>query len=62
VHWDRSVGRDLRDLEVDVQVLLSEHDLGPRLAGAIRDAMAATGGDIITAVPIVEERMVQWVE
>ncbi len=45
-----------------MQVLPSEHDLGPRLAGAIGDAMAATGGDIIAAGPIVEERMVQWVE
>jgi UDP:flavonoid glycosyltransferase YjiC (YdhE family) len=27
---DRSVGRALSDLEVDVQVLPSEHDLGPR--------------------------------
>src|ERR1041384_3896806 len=42
---DRSVGRALRDLDVDVQVLPSEYDLGPRLAGAIRDAMAETGGD-----------------
>jgi UDP:flavonoid glycosyltransferase YjiC (YdhE family) len=54
---DRSVARALSDLEVDVQVLPSEHDLGPRLASAIRDAMAATGGDIVAAGPIVEERM-----
>jgi UDP:flavonoid glycosyltransferase YjiC (YdhE family) len=59
---DRSVGRALSDLEVDVQVLPSEHDLGPRLAGAIRDAMAATSGDIVAAGPIVEERMAQWAE
>jgi UDP:flavonoid glycosyltransferase YjiC (YdhE family) len=59
---DRSVGRALSDLEVEVQVLPSEHDLGPRLGGAIRDAMAATGGDIVAAGPIVEERMAHWAE
>ncbi|MCA1648249.1 MAG: glycosyltransferase [Chloroflexi bacterium] len=59
---DRSVGRALSDLEVEVQVVPSEHDLGPRLAGTIRDAMAATGGDIVAAGPIVEQRMAQWAE
>lgn len=57
---DRSVGRALSQLGVDVQVLPSEFDLGPRLAGAIRDAMGATGGDIVAAGPIVEQRMAEW--
>ena len=43
-------------------VLPSEYDLGPRLAGAIRNAMVANGGDIVAAGPIVEEKMAQWAE
>ena len=43
-------------------VLPSEYDLGPRLAGAIRNAMVAKGGDIVAAGPIVEEKMAQWAE
>ena len=57
---DGSVGRALRPLGVDVQVLPSELDLGPRLAGAIRSAMAATAGDIHAAGPIIEQRMAEW--
>jgi UDP:flavonoid glycosyltransferase YjiC (YdhE family) len=59
---DSSVGRALSDLGLDVQVQSSEHNPGPRLAGVIRDAMAATGGDIIAAGWIVGARMIQWVE
>jgi UDP:flavonoid glycosyltransferase YjiC (YdhE family) len=59
---DRSVGRALSDLQVEVQVLPAEHDLGPRLAGAVRDAMATTGGDIVAAGPMVEQSMAQWAE
>lgn len=59
---DRSVGRALSDLEVEVQVLPPEYDLGPRLAGAIRNAMAATAGDIVAAGPIVEQKMAEWAE
>ena len=59
---DRSVGRALSDLEVEVPVLPPEYDLGPRLAGAIRNAMVANGGDIVAAGPIVEEKMAQWAE
>jgi EryCIII-like glycosyltransferase len=47
-------------LGLDVRVLPSELDLGPRLAGAVRDAMAQTGGDIAAAGPIVEQRMADW--
>ena len=57
---DRSVGRALSALGVDVQVLPPELDLGPRLAGAVREAMVATGGDIVGAGPIVEQRLAQW--
>jgi len=45
-----------------MQVLPPEHDLGSRLPGVIRDAMAATGGDIIAAGWIVVARIIQWVE
>src|SRR5512132_4026852 len=57
---DRAVGRALTGLGMDVQVLPPELDLGPRLAGAVREAMAATSGDIVAAGPIVEERMAAW--
>lgn len=46
---DRFVGRALSRLGVDVQVLPSEFNRGPRLAGAIRNAIAATGGEIVAA-------------
>jgi hypothetical protein len=59
---DRSVGRALSQLGVGVQLLPPELALGPRLAGAIRDAMAATGGDIVAAGPIVERRMADWAQ
>jgi UDP:flavonoid glycosyltransferase YjiC (YdhE family) len=57
---DRSVGRALTGLGLDVQVLPAEFDLGPRLAGAVRDAMTATGGDIVAAGPLVEQSMAVW--
>ena len=59
---DRAVGRALTGLGLDVQVLPPELDLGPRLAHAVREAMAATGGDIVAAGPIVEERMASWAQ
>lgn len=59
---DRSVDRLLRSLGVSGRVLPSEVDLGPRLVEAIRDAMAATGGDLAAAGPIVQERMTRWAE
>jgi len=59
---DRSVGRALSGLGVDAQVLPAELDLGPRLAGAIRDAMAATGGDLVAAGPLVEEQLARWAQ
>lgn len=45
---------------VSTRVLPSEVDLGPFLIGAIRDAMAATGGDLAAAGPIVAERLSEW--
>jgi UDP:flavonoid glycosyltransferase YjiC (YdhE family) len=57
---DRSVGRALSQLGVGVQVLPSELDLGPRLAGAIRSAMVATDGNIAAAGPIVEQKRAEW--
>jgi UDP:flavonoid glycosyltransferase YjiC (YdhE family) len=59
---DSSVGSTLSPLGLDVRVLPSELDLGPRLAGAVRDAMAQTGGDIAAAGPIVEQRMADWAQ
>src|SRR2546427_685335 len=57
---DRSVERSLAGLEVRTEVLPPELDLGPTLGSAIRDAMAATDGDLVRAGPIVEERMAAW--
>src|SRR5206468_9455241 len=57
---DRSVERSLAGLEVRTEVLPSELDLGRTLGGAIREAMAATDGDLVAAGPIVEERMAAW--
>jgi hypothetical protein len=55
-----TVDRSVRPLGVPGQVLPAEVDLGPRLIGAIRDAMATTGGDLATAGPIVQDRMTEW--
>jgi UDP:flavonoid glycosyltransferase YjiC (YdhE family) len=57
---DASVGRALRPLRIETEVLASELDLGPRLVAAIRDAMGSTGGDLVAAGPIVRERMSAW--
>ena len=57
---DRSVERSLAGLKVETEVLPSELDLGPALGGAIRDAMAAAGGDLAAAGPTVQERMAAW--
>lgn len=57
---DRSVERSVGHLGVETVVLASELDLGPRLVAAIRDAMAATGGDLAAAGAIVRDRMTIW--
>ena len=57
---DGSVQRSLRELGVAVELLPPELDLGPRLAGSIREAMATTSGDLAAAGPIVQQRMASW--
>ena len=57
---DGSVQRSLRDLGVTVELLPPELDLGPRLAGSVREAMATTSGDLVAAGPIVQQRMAAW--
>jgi UDP:flavonoid glycosyltransferase YjiC (YdhE family) len=57
---DRSAERVLSDLDLDVRVLPQRLDLGPRLVSAIADAMQATGGDLASAGPLVEEQMGEW--
>jgi UDP:flavonoid glycosyltransferase YjiC (YdhE family) len=57
---DRSVERSSAGLKMKTEVLPPELDLGPALGGAIRDAMAATDGDLRVAGPIVRERMTGW--
>ncbi len=57
---DRSVGRSLEGLNLDLEMLPAELDLGPTLVAAIRDAMQMTGGDLAAAGPVVQERMADW--
>jgi UDP:flavonoid glycosyltransferase YjiC (YdhE family) len=59
---DRSVERSLAGLKVKTEVLPPELDLGPTLGGAIRDAMATSGGDLVAAGSIVQERMATWAD
>jgi UDP:flavonoid glycosyltransferase YjiC (YdhE family) len=57
---DRSVSRSLRSLDLDAETLPPELDLGPTLVAAIRDAMEATGGDLVASGPMVQDRMAEW--
>lgn len=57
---DGSVARSVERLGMKVEALPPEHDLGPALVAAVREAMAETGGDAIDAGPIVEQRMAEW--
>jgi UDP:flavonoid glycosyltransferase YjiC (YdhE family) len=59
---DRSVKRTLEPFGIAAEVLPSELDLGPRLVGAIREGMMATGGDLAAAGRIVQERLTGWAE
>jgi UDP:flavonoid glycosyltransferase YjiC (YdhE family) len=59
---DSSVERSLAGLGVEVQALPSSLDLGPRLGDTIREAMAATGGDLGAAGPLVERGMAAWAQ
>ena len=57
---DRSVDRSLGALNLRAETLPSRLDLGPTLVAAIRDAMQTTGGDLIVAGSIVQDRMADW--
>ena len=57
---DRSVARATGGLGMDTDVLPAEHDLGPALVAAVREAMRETDGDPIHAGPIVQSRMTAW--
>jgi hypothetical protein len=59
---DGTVQRSLAQLGREVQVLPPELDLGPRLIGAVRDAMEVSGGDRAGAGPIVQRRVGEWAE
>ena len=59
---DASSQRLLRDVGVAVELLPPELDLGPWLAEAVREALAATSGDPVAAGPIVQQRMAAWAQ
>jgi UDP:flavonoid glycosyltransferase YjiC (YdhE family) len=57
---DASVQRSLAGAGFGVEVLPAELNLGPRLVAAVAEAMAATGGDLRAAGPVVEGRLAAW--
>jgi UDP:flavonoid glycosyltransferase YjiC (YdhE family) len=57
---DASVQRTLAPLQVDVEVLPEEVDLGPRVARVVQEAMQAWGGDLAKAGPLVQRGMTVW--
>lgn len=57
---DASVDRALAPLGVEMHQLPPALSLGPRLIAAIREGMAATGGDVAAAGPIVQARLTEW--
>jgi len=57
---DAAVDRALSGLGLEVEVLPAELNLGPRLAGAVREAMTTTGGDLKAAGPMVERALAAW--
>jgi len=57
---DLSVERAVAGLGVEVESLPAGLDLGPRLIAAIREAMAASGGDPAAAGPRVAESLAEW--
>ena len=57
---DASAGRALGLIGVPVDVLPPELDLGPRLAGAVREAMDVSGGDPAAAGPAVQKSLELW--
>jgi UDP:flavonoid glycosyltransferase YjiC (YdhE family) len=59
---DGGVARLLQAVGMHCEILPPELDLGPRLAGAVREAMAASDGDLLAAGPMVQERMTAWAQ
>jgi UDP:flavonoid glycosyltransferase YjiC (YdhE family) len=59
---DRSVARSLAPLGLEARELPESLDLGPIMSGAIRDAMARSGGDLAAAGPLVERSMSDWAD
>jgi UDP:flavonoid glycosyltransferase YjiC (YdhE family) len=57
---DGPVARIVSGLGLEAEVLPPQLDLGPRLAGSIREAMAHTGGDLLKAGPLVEQSLAAW--
>ncbi|HVS04677.1 MAG TPA: nucleotide disphospho-sugar-binding domain-containing protein [Candidatus Dormibacteraeota bacterium] len=57
---DASVQRTLLPLQVDVEVLPTEVDLGPRLASVVQEAMQASGSDLAKAGPMLQRAMTVW--
>jgi len=57
---DRSVVTALESFEISVDVLAPELDLGPRLVAAIREGMAASGGDPAGAGNFLQEALGAW--
>lgn len=57
---DASVQRTLAPLQVDVEVLPMEVDLGPRLPRIVQDAMQASAGDLAKAGPLLQRGMTVW--
>ena len=57
---DASVARTLAPFHVAVEVLPTDVDLGPRVAGVVQDAMQATGGDLAKAGPLLQRGMTVW--
>jgi UDP:flavonoid glycosyltransferase YjiC (YdhE family) len=57
---DAAVERTLAPFHVAVDVLPKELDLGPRVAGVVRDAMQATGGDLAQAGPMLQRGLTVW--
>jgi UDP:flavonoid glycosyltransferase YjiC (YdhE family) len=57
---DASVGHALSPLGVSVDVLPPELDLGPRLSGAVREAMNNSRGDLVAAGLAVQKGLERW--
>lgn len=56
---DASVRQTVDPIRLEVVVFPPQLSLGPRLIGAIREAMASSGGDLAAAVPLVRARLTE---